>query len=125
MHNHFQPPLPAYSRFKDKVDANFVGEASGGKVVQLLGIESESKGSLDARTKSLCVTEADDTSVVDLSFDERRGIKLCLASDFEDNTTMSRFRIIHSFSTGFNITADTMIIAGRESVKIVQSMKGD
>ena len=38
---------------------------------------------------------------------------------------MGRFGIVHSFGTSFNITADTVVIAGRESVEIVQSVNGD
>jgi len=38
---------------------------------------------------------------------------------------MSRFGIVHGFGTSFDFTADTVVIAGRESVEVVQSMKGD
>jgi hypothetical protein len=50
---------------------------------------------------------------------------LRLAADFEGNTAVSRFGIVNGFCAGINVTADTMIIAGRKSAQVVQSMKGD
>lgn len=50
---------------------------------------------------------------------------LRLATNFEENTAMIRLGIVNSFGSSFNLRADTMIITGRESIEIVQSMKGD
>ena len=88
------------------------------------------------------LTKPDDTSVVDLSFNGSRLVETTrkikqlrrihhqhkvadhsrLATNFEDDTAMSGFGIVNGFGGSFNIIADTMIITGRESFQIVQSM---
>lgn len=48
-----------------------------------------------------------------------------LGTNLDGNTTMGRLGVIDGFGTGLDILADTVVVAGREGLEVVQAMQGD
>lgn len=53
--------------------------------IQLRSLNLDTERCLDTRAESLGVSKGEDTAVVDLGLDERRGVKVCLRADLEDD----------------------------------------
>lgn len=52
-------------------------------------------------------------------------INLRLATDLEANTTLGSLGVVDSLSTCLNVTAYTVVVAGRECVEVVQGVDSD
>lgn len=83
-----------------------MGRSSRVSVIELLGVESETKGGLDTGAKALGIsytigvrnwtlrknvmkpTKSDDTRVVNLGLDERGGVKVSLGADLKSDTAV-------------------------------------
>jgi hypothetical protein len=107
------------------LDTNLVGWADGTGVVQLLGVESETERRLDTRSESLGVAEGNNTRVVDLGLDEGRGVEVGLGADFERDTAVGVLGVVDGAGTSLNVTAYAMVVAGREGVKVVETVEGN
>jgi hypothetical protein len=82
--------------------------------------------------------------VVDLSLDECSRVEIAMAAqistqalstkaarslrlstNFKSNTRGGSLGIVDSFSTSLDVSTDTVVIAGMESVEVAESMEGD
>ena len=70
-------------------------------------------------------TKSNDTRVVNLGLDERGGVKVSLSTDLESNTAVGGLRVVDSLGASLNVTANAVVIAGREGVQVVQGVNGD
>lgn len=120
-----------------------VGGASGGDVVEFLGVESETEGGTDTRAEEVAVTQGENASVVDLGLHESSIVEVAktdssvpraksakfrylrLSSDLKDNTTVGRLGVVEGLGTSFSIAADAVIVAGSVGVQVVEGLKGD
>jgi len=112
-------------RFEGEAGTNLVSRPGRSHIVQLLGIDSETKRSLDTRAKSLGVPKSEDTGVVNLGFDKGSRVQVGLGTNLEVNTGSGSLRIIDGLGTSFDIRAHTVIVTGSESGPIAQTMDGD
>lgn len=102
-----------------------MGGADGVSIVQLLGVESKTEGSLDTGAESLSVTQSNDTRVVDLSLDKGSSIKVDLGADLEANTAVSGLGVIDSLGTRLDVAVDAVVVRGGEGAEVVEAVEGD
>lgn len=58
-----------------------MGRANRVRLIQFLGVKSQTERSLNTRAEGLSVTKGNDTRVVDLGLDERRRIEVSLGTN--------------------------------------------
>ena len=94
---------------------------------------------LDTGSESLGVTEAEDTSVVDLGLDEggvvlhvsfgpeRRHIayKVGLGSDFEGDTTGGGLGVVDSLGTSLDVLANSVVVRSGEGGQVSETVEGN
>ena len=71
------------------------------------------------------LTKGDDTSVIDFGLDERRTIKVHLRANLNVYVAVSRLIIIESTGAGLHVTADTVVVAGTVTIKVVEAVKSN
>jgi len=102
-----------------------VGGLTGGGVVESGGVESETPRDLDTGSESLGVTEAEDTSVVDLGLDESGVVKVGLGSDLEGDTTGGGLGVVDSLGTSLDVLANSVVVGSGEGGQVSETVKGD
>jgi len=102
-----------------------VGGLTGGGVVESGGVESETPRDLDTGSESLGVTEAEDTSVVDLGLDEGGVVKVGLGSDFEGDTTGGGLGVVDSLGTSLDVLANSVVVRSGEGGQVSETVEGD
>lgn len=97
------------------------------RLVHLLGIESKTKGGLEAGAEDLLVAERNHTRVVDLGLEGRaRGaVEDGLSTDLESNTANGELGVVDGLGTGLDVAVHTVVVAGSVGLKAVQSLDGD
>jgi len=112
-------------RFESEASANLVGRACGSDIVQLLGIDSKTERSLDARAQSLGVPEGKDAGVVNFRLDEGCRVQIGLGTDLEVNTGGGSLGLVDGLGTSFDIGAHTVVVTSSESRSITQAVDSD
>jgi len=102
-----------------------VGGLTGGGVVESGGVESETPRDLDTGSESLGVTEAEDTSVVDLGLDESSVVKVGLGSDLERDTAGGGLGVVDSLGTSLDVLADSVVVRSSEGGEVSETVEGD
>lgn len=87
-----------------------------------MSVKSKTKGGLDTGTEGLRVSESQNTSVVDLGFDEGGRVKIGLGADFQRNARSGGLCVIDRLSSGFDIGADSVVVAGSKGVEVVETV---
>ena len=122
-------PIPCslrilHLRVEGERSTDLVGGLAGGGVVDSSGVEGKTEGSLDARSESLGVAEAEDTRVVDLGLDEGGVVKVSLGSDLDGDTVEGRLGVVDGLGTGLDVLGHLVVVAGAEGGEVAQTVEG-
>lgn len=98
---------------------------TGGSVVQPLGVQSQTKGGLDARSQSLGVRSGEDTGVVDLELDGGGVVQVDLGADFECDTTGGGLGVVDGLGAGLDVLGNLVVVRGGEGGEVAQTVDGD
>jgi len=102
-----------------------VGGASKRGIVQLVGVEGEASGHLNAGAEALGVTEDEETCGVNLCLNKGRAVQIGLCTDFKANVACGRLRIVNGLGTSLNIAADAVVVRSSEGVHVSKAVDGD
>lgn len=128
------PPNPAHLcpeehltrlAVEDERSADLVRGGTGGSVVQPLGVQSQTKSGLDARSQSLGVRSGEDTGVVDLELDGGGVVQVDLGTDFECDTPGGGLGVVDGLGTGLDVLGNLVVVRGGEGGQVAQTVDGD
>lgn len=111
--------------FKGDRSTQLVGVGRSLRVAQLSSVEGETKGGLDTGSECLCVTEAEDTGVVDLGLDKRSIVEVSLGANFQVDVGVGTLGVVRSSCTSFRVGVDAVVVAGRVGAQVAQTVEGD
>ena len=96
------------------------GSGDGGR--ESLGVEGETERGLDSGSEGLGVAEGEETKVVDLGLDERRGVQVGLDSDLEVDAR--GLGVVDRLGSSLGLGVDSVVVRGREEREVSERVDG-
>lgn len=110
---------------KSELGTDAVGASANGGILELVGVDGNTKRGLDTRAEGLGVGESKSTSAGNLGLDKCSLVKIDLGANFEVHGVGGRGRVVDGLCARLDVSVDTVIVRSREETHVAETVDGD